>query len=102
MSESLLSKLKLDNWYKVVLAVAAPILVLSLTVELMAPNLVVQLLSAGAILVGVGEWINHVPTTTINAHYRITVRNRENTILGNSLSIAGLVVIAIGVFFAVV
>ena len=46
-----------------------------------------------------GEWCNSVPETTVTAQYRITVRNRQNTKLGNGINILGSIVIAVGIYF---
>lgn len=97
--ENILSNLKLDQYFKVILAVSAATLLLSLTVPLMISNSLVIMVSIGSLLIGLGEWCNSVPETTVTAQYRITVRNRQNTKLGNGINILGFIVIAVGIYF---
>ncbi|QOW05732.1 hypothetical protein IC830_06540 [Vibrio parahaemolyticus] len=99
--ENILTTLKLDYYYKVILAIAVPVFVSSLTIELMVSNHIVSILSLGAILLGIGEWCNSVPETTVTTQYRITVRNRQNTLLGNAIDTVGLLVILAGVYIAI-
>ncbi|EGQ8540919.1 hypothetical protein OMR72_004601 [Vibrio parahaemolyticus] len=96
--ENILSNLKLDQYYKVILVVSTAVLLLSLTVPLTVSNSLVIIISIGFLLIGLGEWCNSVPETTITDRYRITVRNRQNTLLGNGLNVLGVVVIAVGVY----
>ncbi|CDT79446.1 membrane hypothetical protein [Vibrio coralliirubri] len=96
--EKVLSTLKLDQYYKVILAISAFTLFLSLKFSLMVSNDLVAMVSIGSLLIGLGEWRNSVPETTITSQYRITVRNRKNTILGNGLNIMGIVIIGAGVY----
>ncbi len=98
--EQVLSKLKLDQYYKVILAVAAFTLFLSLKFPLMVSNDLVSTISVGFLLIGIGEWINHPAETTVTSQYRITVRNRVNTKLGTVLDFIGVVVIGVGIYIA--
>ncbi|TOE56360.1 hypothetical protein CGJ40_23265 [Vibrio parahaemolyticus] len=97
--EKVLSTLKLDQYYKVILVVSAFALFLSLKCPLMVSNDVVSTISVGFLLIGIGEWINHPAETTITPQYRITVRNRTNTKIGTVLDLIGLAVIGVGVFY---
>lgn len=97
--ENILSSLKLDQYFKVILAVSFATLLLSLTVPLVISNSVVMMVSIGSLLIGLGEWCNSVPETTVTSQYRITVRNRQNTKLGNGLNLLGVIVIVVGIYF---
>jgi len=56
----ILKSLAIDTWYKVFIAIGAVVLVLSLFTEAKGiKNSHVQLVSAGILLIGVGEWKNH-------------------------------------------
>jgi hypothetical protein len=79
---------------------------LTFTVELKGvENSIVQLISLGALLLGIGEWINHPLQTKImppNAYYapggaKITSYNRKPCFLGSLFNILGFVIIFIGV-----
>ena len=96
---NILSNLKLDQYYKVILVISAAVLLLSLTVPLTVSNSLVAMISIGFLLIGIGEWCNSVPETTITDRFRITVTNRQNTWLGNSLNFLGIVVIVVGIYF---
>ena len=99
MSENPLSALKIDAWYKIIPALGSVLLVLSLTVELQdVSNTMVQMSSLGLIAIGIGEWINHPLQTKLGLGYKITSRNRINTIAGNFWVLLGigLIIWAIG------
>lgn len=99
MSSNPLSALTIDSWYKIIPAIGAVTLVLSLTVEIKPlPNLLVLLCSIGAIFIGIGEWINHPLQTQVGRGMKITSRNRINTISGNVWDFAGLAITAFGLF----
>lgn len=97
--EKILSNLKLDQYYKVILVVSAAVLLLSLTVPLTVSNSLVMIVSIGSFLIGLGEWCNSVAQTTITDRFRITVRKRKNTVFGNGLNVLGVFVIVIGIYF---
>ena len=102
-----LSNLKIDYWYKAVVVLAAFLLVISLTVELIdIENTLAQLICLGVLLIGIGEWINHPlqteivpPNTYRNAPTGgvITGYNRQGSLLGICFDILGFIFIAIGV-----
>ena len=55
-----LSGLKIKGWYHVAIILGAIFLGISLTVDTKyLSNVVVQLVSFGFLLLGIGEWINH-------------------------------------------
>lgn len=61
-----LSGLKIDYWYKALIAIGAFLFVLSLSIKLEAvSNGHMALLSSGLVLFGMGEWINHPLQTRI-------------------------------------
>jgi hypothetical protein len=56
----ILKSLAIDTWYKVLIALGAVVLVLSLFTEVKGiKNTHVQLISTGVLLIGLGEWKNH-------------------------------------------
>lgn len=104
---NLLKSLKIDYWYKVFVVVGAAFLVTSLTIDLVGvDNTIVQLLSFGALLLGIGEWINHPLQTAImppTAYYapggaKITSYNRQPCLLGSLFDILGFIIAGIGVY----
>jgi len=57
MSNNPLSKISINDWYKILPVLGAAVLILALTVELVGvKNTAVQLISLGAIFIGIGEW----------------------------------------------
>lgn len=98
--EKVLSKLKLDQYYKVILVVSAFTLFLSLKSPLMVSNDLVSIISVGFLLIGIGEWINHPAETTVTSLCKITVRNRTNTKIGTVLDLIGIAVIGFGIYTA--
>jgi hypothetical protein len=99
MFEGVLKRLNKIYWYHGMLAISVPILILSLTVELQFPNDLVLLFSNGIIIIGIGEWINHEPTTIVENNYKYTVGSRANTKIGNILSYIGLIILLLGLCY---
>lgn len=99
MSNNPLSKISINDWYKILPVLGASVLILSLTVEFVGvSNTAVQLISLGSILVGIGEWQNHPPETTITLQYKYTVRVRKNTWSGNIWNLAGSLLMFSGIW----
>ena len=97
MTNNPLSNLKIDRWYKALLVLAACVLIVSLSVEMKGvQNSVVQLISLGAIFVGIGEWINHPLQQKIGPGFKIAAYPRINTFGGNLFDFAGVVLIIVG------
>jgi len=102
-----LSKLKLDYWYKALVALSAVLLLMSLTVDLKGiENSIAQLLCLGSLFIGIGEWINHPLQTAImppNAYYapggaKITSYSRKPCLLGSLFDVLGFTIVAVGVY----
>jgi hypothetical protein len=96
MNENPLSALKIDYWYKLLPVIGLATLVVGLTVEVKeVSNILVQLVSIGVILIGIGEWINHPLQTRLGpGGFKITSYNRLNTLAGNLWVLAGIFLIA--------
>jgi len=95
MSQSPLSELKIDYWYKILPVIGSVTLILGLTVDMKGvSNILVQLVSIGVMLVGIGEWINHPLQTKVGAGLKITSHNRTHTFAGNAWDMIGIGVIA--------
>ena len=101
-----LSNLKIDYWYKALVVLSALLLVISLTVDLKGvENSIAQLISLGALFLGIGEWVNHPLQTKImapNAYTLggglITSYNRSPCLLGSLFDIFGFIIICVGVY----
>lgn len=98
MSNNPLANLKIDYWYKALLAIGVCVLILSLSLEMKGvQNSVVQLVSLGAILVGIGEWINH-PLQERGGHgFKVSGHRRINTDPGNVCDLAGIILASVGI-----
>lgn len=100
MSETPLSSLKIDYWYKMLPVIGTITLIVGLTVEVKGvSNTLVQLVSIGVIFIGIGEWINHPLQTDIGPGYKITSYNRVNTVSGNAWDFLGVALIVYGLVF---
>ncbi len=98
MSNNPLANLKIDYWYKALLVIAAFVLPFSLFVETKGvQNSVVQLLSLGSILIGIGEWINHPLQVRLGLGFKISGHARINKWPGNLCDLAGVIFVLIGV-----
>lgn len=94
-----LQNLKIDYWYKAVMVISAVTLVLSLTLELKGvENATVQVFSIAALLIGMGEWINHPlqtkihpPVPGIHNGLQETGYPRTNSFMGLLFILLGLV-----------
>ena len=101
-----LKNLKIDYWYKALLVAGVASLFLSLTVELKEiGNNIVQLISLGAIFIGLGEWINHPLQTRIlppGPHYSGWLKGqgylRSNSFLGIAFDFVGVTLIGLGLY----
>jgi hypothetical protein len=106
MSSNPLSNLKIDYWYKAVLVVSIPLLILSLTVELKgAENTTVLLFSLGALFIGMGEWINHPvqqqilpPSQSYPGWLKGTGHPRNNKFIGVFFVLVGIGIIGCGLW----
>lgn len=98
MSSNPLSNLKIDYWYKALLVIASCTLIVSLSIEMKGvANCVVQLISLGAVFIGIGEWINHPLQTGIVPGFKITSYNRVNKFGGNAFDLLGIICIVTGI-----
>jgi hypothetical protein len=103
---TLLGGLKIDYWYKAILVAGVGFLVLSLTVKFQGiENSHVAVLSLGASLIGLGEWVNHPFQTIIvspSEGYpgwgKLSGHPRKNTLLGNTFLLIGLVILGVGIY----
>ena len=99
MSNKPLSKIIINDWYKILPALGASVLIFALTVELVGvQNTAVQLISLGSIFIGIGEWQNHPSETTVMKQYKYTVRLRKNTWSGNIWNFAGSLLVFGGIW----
>lgn len=95
MSEVLRS-LVIDNWYKAVLAIGAVVFVIALTVPLQVPNRVVLSAALGAVLHGLGQWINHPYQERIGPGFKIFGHTRKPSIPGVALELIGIALMCWG------
>jgi len=94
-----LESLKLDYWYKALLAMCSVLLIVSLTVPLQGiNNNVAQLLSLGGIFIGLGEWINHPLQERIGPGFKVSGHPWRFTLLGTGFDLVGLACIWYGVY----
>lgn len=105
MSPNPLANLKIDCWYKALVVIATALLLLSLTIDLIGiDNTIVQLLSLGLLLIGVGEWINYpLKTASVRPNVfapsggKITGYNKRSVLLGILFVLLGVIIICIGI-----
>lgn len=92
-----LSKLELDYWYKVLMAVGIVIFILSGTGVLSAfPTAPTAFISLGVFFVGLGEWTNH-PLQTVLVHGGVmTSHPRNPEPIGTAFDILGGCLIIFG------
>jgi hypothetical protein len=96
--------LVLDRWYKVLILVSGSLLLVSFFKETKGiTNVQLQLLSAGALLIGLGEWKNHKVASYIKPpnFYTgpgavISYPVREADLVGVLLDLAGAALVARG------
>jgi hypothetical protein len=99
-----LSNLKIDYWYKAMLAFFSVLLILGLTVDIkVIGNLAIIEFAAGGILISIGEWINHpLQTKLVQNHPTLAVtgiltsHNRSPNLLGSLFDILGFILIVLG------
>lgn len=100
MSQNPLSSLKIDYWYKILPVIGSITLILGLTVEIKGvSNILVQLVSIGVILIGIGEWINHPLQTSFGLNFKITSYKRLNKLSGNAWDLFGVALIVYAIIF---
>lgn len=98
-----LSKLALDYWYQVVMAVCVVVFLLAGAGVLKAfPVIPAAAISAGGFFVGLGEWINHPLQTRIlrAPTYQgvVTGHPRNNSPVGVGFLVIGIGLVGYGVF----
>lgn len=98
MSADVVRNLVLDHWYKVVIALASVVLVLSLTLPLQFPNKAVFAMALGALIFGFGQWINHPLQTQLGPGVKITSYNRKARLSGVLTELGGVVIFALGLY----
>jgi hypothetical protein len=103
-----LSKLVLDYWYKVIMAVSSVTFILCGMGLLVAfPVALTASVSGGMFFIGLGEWVNHPLQTKIlpaNAYYpagKITGHPRNNSFIGVFFVFIGLAIACGGIYFTV-
>lgn len=105
----ILESLKIDIWYKYLLYMGSIVFILSLTIDTKGlPNILIQLVSCGILMIGLGEWKNHkvihydkiIPETcsTPCLHVPTSEIVRNWTILGTMLDFIGVILILVGLF----
>jgi hypothetical protein len=95
---NLLSNIKLDYWYHVLIVLGTLFLITSLTVSLEGvDNNTVQVLSLACLLIGIGEWVNHPilteivpPSRSVPSGGELISYPRNNSIVGVSFDLVGL------------
>jgi hypothetical protein len=86
-----LSSLKLDHWYKVIIAVSFTVFLANGCGYLpVYPTKETALLSSGCFFIGLGEWINHPLQTTILPLGIATGHPRNGTAIGYSFVLLGI------------
>ena len=101
----LLSNLKIDVWYKALLYIGALCLIGSLFIDVKAiTNGQLQLLSAGAMCLGLGEWKNHKvaswikpPNVYTGGPALMQMPIRKPDALGIVFDLIGIALLSIGV-----
>lgn len=104
-----LKNLAIDSWYKAVLYLGAVILVLSLFIKVQGiSNAALQLISGGALLVGLGEWKNHQfaswikpPNVYTGGPALFTQVVRKPNGVGISFQVVGCLLVALGLWHIV-
>lgn len=102
--EEALKGLALDRWYKVLIMIGGTLLVVAFFKEVKGiTNVQLQLLSAGVLLVGLGEWKNHKvasyikpPNFYTGPTALISYPVREADFVGLILELTGAALIARG------
>jgi hypothetical protein len=94
----ILSNLQITTWYKALVAISAP----ALLVVLAAQRDALTMIFGGAVLIGLGEWMNHPKKETQYRHTTtgqvavITDVPRKWTLVGTVLQLIGLALVASG------
>lgn len=97
--ENPLNNLKLDHWYKMLIAASFVVFLLSLTVKLAdLPNNAIQLMSLGVFLFATGEWRNHPLQTKLGGGIKITSYPRRFTFAGSVLNCVGIAAFVGGIY----
>jgi len=98
MTNNPLANLTIDYWYKALLVIATCVFIVSLSVEMKGiENSVVQLMSLGAMFIGMGEWINHPCQVRVVPGFKITSFARLSCWFGYAWDITGLVLLIVGI-----
>jgi len=100
-----LSKLALDYWYQVLMAVGVVVFLAAGAGLLSAfPTVPTAVISLGCFFVGLGEWINHpLQTKILHANaYRpggvVTGHPRNPQFIGTAFDVLGVTIICIGLY----
>lgn len=86
--------LAITTWYKAVVAVGA----LALAAAITASEHAIAIVACGAIIIGVGEWINHPRRISIRGNLKITDVSRETNAVGIAVDLVGLGTILFGIY----
>ncbi len=92
--DGLMSGLKIDSWYKALIAASLVVLIAALT----ANRNDVALIAAGALIFGFGEWINHPKRSGVVPGYIITSTARDASAFGLLLDGAGIALVLFGAY----
>ncbi|MEY9703752.1 hypothetical protein ACFLEY_21515 [Bradyrhizobium sp. YCK136] len=94
MSDFDLSKISLDEWWKVIATAGGAITVAAVAAKF-TPAV---LLGVGLLLFGVGEWFNHPLQTKVGLGFKITGHPWRPKIFGLLMDAAGLVLAGLGIY----
>lgn len=104
--QDLFKNFAIDAWYKAVLYLGAVLLPISFFVDVRGiTNTQLQLLAAGAFLIGLGEWKNHKvaswfkpPNVYTGGPALMSTKIRQPDLAGILLDIAGVILISLGLW----
>lgn len=91
-----LSSLAIDAWYKLVIWLGVAVLLLGLSVQLQVSSRGAIALGLGAVIFGIGQWINHPLQTRVHRTGIATSHNRSPRLGGVLAEIAGATLMAWG------
>ncbi|MEY9110425.1 hypothetical protein ABH999_006621 [Bradyrhizobium yuanmingense] len=98
MAELDLSKISLDEWWKVVATAGGAIAVAAVAAKF-TPAV---LLGVGLLLFGVGEWFNHPLQTKVGIGFKITGHPWRPRLFGIVMDVVGLALAFLGLYRLIV
>ncbi len=104
--QNLFKNFAIDSWYKAVLYIGAVLLVVSFFVDVRGiSNGQLQLLAAGAFLIGLGEWKNHKVASWFKPPFVYTgppalmsTKIRQPDAFGILLDVAGAILLSLAIW----